>query len=55
LGRDVVPGDVESLLPKDHEDEPEEVFVEGTVKRLHVLAGLPVPHDLPTDDEDVDE
>lgn len=54
LGRDVDPGDVERLLPKDDEDEPEDVFVENTVRRLLVLAGLPVPDDLPND-EDVGE
>jgi hypothetical protein len=46
-GRAIAPPDLVVLLaPDDEEAEPEDLFVEDTVKRLLQLAGLPVPEDL---------
>jgi len=46
-GRDVEPAAVEELMAVDDEsDEPEDAFVEETVERLLVLAGLPLPEAL---------
>ncbi|MBB3676001.1 hypothetical protein [Modestobacter versicolor] len=46
-GRDVDPDDVLALLAPDDEDaDPEDLFVEDTVRRLLELAGLPVPEEL---------
>ncbi|MPQ98227.1 hypothetical protein GB931_09905 [Modestobacter sp. I12A-02628] len=46
-GREVDPARVEELLASgDPDDDPEDVFVEQTVERLLVLAGIPVPEEL---------
>ena len=46
-GRDVDPADVAALLAPDDEDaDPEDLFVEDTVRRLLELLGLPVPEEL---------
>jgi hypothetical protein len=46
-GREIDPGDVAALLAPDDEDaEPDDLFVEETVRRLLELAGLPVPEEL---------
>ena len=46
-GREANPQDVAALLaPDDEDDEPEDLFVEETVRRLLELTGVPVPEEL---------
>jgi hypothetical protein len=46
-GRDVDPDQVAALLAPDDEDaDPEDLFVEETVRRLLELTGVPVPEEL---------
>ncbi|OMQ15838.1 hypothetical protein A7K94_0206660 [Modestobacter sp. VKM Ac-2676] len=46
-GREVDPGEVAALLaPDDEDDDPEDLFVEQTVRRLLELTGVPVPEEL---------
>ena len=46
-GREVDPRDVAALLASDDEDDdPEDLFVEETVRRLLELTGVPVPEEL---------
>jgi len=46
-GREVDPQDVAALLAPDDEDaDPDDLFVEETVRRLLELAGVPVPEEL---------
>jgi hypothetical protein len=50
-GREVDPGDVLALLAPDDEDaDPEDLFVEETVRRLLELTGVPVPEELLPED-----
>ena len=46
-GRSIEPDDVAALLATDDEDaDPEDLFVEETVRRLLELTGVPVPEEL---------
>ena len=50
-GREVDPDDVLALLAPDDEDaDPEDLFVEETVRRLLELLGVPVPEELLSED-----
>jgi len=49
--REVDPDDVLALLATDDEDaDPEDLFVEETVRRLLELLGVPVPEELLSED-----
>lgn len=55
-GREVDPEDVAALLaPDDEDDDPEDLFVEETVRRLLELTGVPVPEELTGEELHVDE